>query len=270
MTTCITSGPCCSIATSPATSVRIPLCRRWNRVWGRCLDPGAGVAGRLDPEYRHHFYQATGWQEEVGLILPVRGGLTLMLFLGRLDKRSSLGRGELARLDALFPLVHSLCRQHWREEAALLAQSPALPGGADLKATVEQAIASVGAQASPVASARWRDCCCRARHRGHCRCARHRQRHGEESPQAPLRQAAPALAGRAVPLLPQSPHHGASRRGFITTPPPPRRVVSMFARSDNKAVRCGPGSAAGSAPGRRAGRGRAAPASSAPAARARV
>ncbi|MCR6553559.1 LuxR family transcriptional regulator, partial [Aeromonas sp. CPF2-S1] len=36
---------------------------------------GAGVwtlaqvsRGRLDPEYRHHFYQATGWQEEVGLI----------------------------------------------------------------------------------------------------------------------------------------------------------------------------------------------------------
>ena len=63
--------------------------------------------GRLDPEYRHHFYQATGWQEEVGLILPVRGGLTLMLFLGRLDKRSSLSRDELVRLEALFPLVHS-------------------------------------------------------------------------------------------------------------------------------------------------------------------
>lgn len=86
---------------------------------------GAGVwtlaqvsRGRLDPEYRHHFYQATGWQEEVGLILPVRGGLTLMLFLGRLDKRSSLSRDELVRLEALFPLVHSLCRQHWRCSAA--------------------------------------------------------------------------------------------------------------------------------------------------------
>lgn len=100
--------------------------------------------GRLDPEYRHHFYQATGWQEEVGLILPVRAGFTLMLFLGRLDKRSSLSRDELARLEALFPLVHSLCRQQWREAVPLLAQNPARPDGADLKATVEQAIASVG------------------------------------------------------------------------------------------------------------------------------
>ena len=102
--------------------------------------------GRLDPEYRHHFYQATGWQEEVGLILPVRGGLTLMLFLGRLDKRQILRQEERARLEALFPLVHSLCRQQWREAVPLLAQNPARPDGADLKATVEQAIASVGGE----------------------------------------------------------------------------------------------------------------------------
>ena len=100
--------------------------------------------GRLDPEYRHHFYQATGWQEEVGLILPVRDGFTLMLFLGRLDKRQALRPDERARLEALFPLVHSLCRQQWREAVPLLAQNPARPDGADLKATVEQAIASVG------------------------------------------------------------------------------------------------------------------------------
>ncbi|MGE6170896.1 helix-turn-helix transcriptional regulator [Aeromonas media] len=112
---------------------------------------GAGVwtlaqvsKGRLDPEYRHHFYQATGWQEEVGLILPVRDGFTLMLFLGRLDKRQALRPEERARLEALFPLVHSLCRQQWREAVPLLAQNPARPDGSDLKATVEQAIASVG------------------------------------------------------------------------------------------------------------------------------
>ncbi|HHQ4672265.1 helix-turn-helix transcriptional regulator [Aeromonas veronii] len=100
--------------------------------------------GRLDPEYRHHFYQATGWQEEVGMILPVRDGLTLMLFLGRLDKRSTLSRDELARLEQLFPLVHSLCRQQWRQSQPLLALSPVQPDGTDLKGAVEQAIASVG------------------------------------------------------------------------------------------------------------------------------
>lgn len=100
--------------------------------------------GRLDPEYRHHFYQATGWQEEVGLILPVRDGLTLMLFLGRLDKRSTLSQRELGRLEQLFPLVHSLCRQQWLQSQPLLAQSTAQPDSASLKSAVEQAMASVG------------------------------------------------------------------------------------------------------------------------------
>ena len=100
--------------------------------------------GRLDPEYRYHFYQATGWQEEVGLILPVRDGLTLMLFLGRLDKRSTLSRDELARLEQLFPLVHSLCRQQWRQSQPLLAQSTVLPDSASLRSAVEQAMSTVG------------------------------------------------------------------------------------------------------------------------------
>lgn len=121
--------------------------------------------GRLDSEYRHHFYQATGWQEEVGLILPVRDGLTLMLFLGRLDKRSTLSQSELARLEQLFPLVLSLCRQQWQQSQPLLAESPATRAtdstaksaakdtvhgapasldGASLKAAVEQAMTSVG------------------------------------------------------------------------------------------------------------------------------
>ena len=113
--------------------------------------------GRLDPEYRHHFYQATGWQEEVGLILPIREGLTLMLFLGRLGKRHALRPSERARLEELFPLIHSLCRQHWQQPQPLLAESAAKrvatsaadgdatgPDGATLKAAIARAMASVG------------------------------------------------------------------------------------------------------------------------------
>ncbi|KXU79869.1 helix-turn-helix transcriptional regulator [Aeromonas enteropelogenes] len=112
---------------------------------------GAGVwtlaqvsQGRLNPDYRQHFYQATGWQEEVGLILPVREELTLVLFLGRLGKRQSLGAAELARLEELFPLVHSLCRQHWQQAQPRLAEGTALPDSALIKRAVEQGMASVG------------------------------------------------------------------------------------------------------------------------------
>ncbi len=139
--------------------------------------------GRLDPEYRHHFYQATGWQEEVGLILPVRDGLTLMLFLGRLDKRSTLSRDELARLEQLFPLVHSLCRQQWRQSQPLLAQSTALPDSASLKSAVELAMASVGGgSAHPARAAGGGVAAAGTGYGGDCRSARDWQRHGEESP----------------------------------------------------------------------------------------
>ena len=80
----------------------------------------------------------------MGLILPVREELTLVLFLGRLGKRQSLGAAELARLEELFPLVHSLCRQHWQQAQPRLAEETALPDSALIKRAVEQGMASVG------------------------------------------------------------------------------------------------------------------------------
>ena len=117
----------------------------------------------------------------------MRAGLTLMLFLGRLDKRSSPSAGTAGPAGGVvsagaLPVPPALAK-----ETPRLALSPSLPGGVDLKETVAQAIASLG-RASPGGSARWRACCCRAGHRGHCRRARHWQRYGEESPQAPLRK----------------------------------------------------------------------------------
>jgi DNA-binding CsgD family transcriptional regulator len=110
--------------------------------------------GALDPDYHQRFYQATGWQEEVGLILPVRPGLTLMLFLGRLAKRRALSQGERARLEELFPLVHSLCRQHWQQPEPLLAESAVnnaaqsatqkSPDGAALRTAIAQGMESIG------------------------------------------------------------------------------------------------------------------------------
>lgn len=111
--------------------------------------------GPLDPDYHRRFYQATGWQEEVGLILPIRPNLTLVLFLGRLGKRSPLSQAERARLEELFPLVHSLCRQHWQRPGALLAESATRTvaksaatsaNGATLKAAIERGMATVGGE----------------------------------------------------------------------------------------------------------------------------
>lgn len=119
---------------------------------------GAGVwtlaevtRGPLDPDYRQRFYEATGWQEEVGLIMPIRPNLTLVLFLGRLAKRRALSTGERARLNELFPLLHALCRQHWRQAAPLLAQDAtkddgARLDGASLRQVIDEGMQSLGAE----------------------------------------------------------------------------------------------------------------------------
>lgn len=98
------------------------------------------------PDYQRRFYQATGWQEEVGLILPLREGFTLVLFLGRLGRRRALSQGERTRLEELFPLVHALCRQHWHGASPRLAESAPVPERSNLRETVERALASVGGE----------------------------------------------------------------------------------------------------------------------------
>lgn len=100
--------------------------------------------GKLDPDYQQRFYQATGWQEEVGLILPIHAGLTLVLFLGRLGKRHPLSQGERVKLEELFPLVHALCRQHWPQAMPLMATSTTSADGATVKAALELAMDTVG------------------------------------------------------------------------------------------------------------------------------
>lgn len=119
---------------------------------------GAGVwtlaevsRGPLDPDYRQRFYEATGWQEEVGLVMPITPHFTLMLFLGRIARRRALSPGERARLEEIFPLLHALCRQHWRHEPTLLAQSAARgdgarPDGASLRQAIDEGMESLGAE----------------------------------------------------------------------------------------------------------------------------
>ncbi|KAL8181357.1 UNVERIFIED_CONTAM: hypothetical protein K2H54_000229 [Gekko kuhli] len=83
---------------------------------------GAGVwtlaqvsRGRLDPEYRHHFYQATGWQEEVGLILP---GLDTEAIAGALG----IGSGTVKN-----HRKHLYAKLHLRSRAELFPLLPQSP-----------------------------------------------------------------------------------------------------------------------------------------------
>lgn len=99
-----------------------------------------------DPHYMAQFYQATGWQDELGIVLKVDSRQWLTLFLGRLQP-SPFTLQEQQVLGTLVPLLRALCQQHWSRSKANLAQpaeqAPLLLQ-ADMRARVERALSSFG------------------------------------------------------------------------------------------------------------------------------
>ena len=99
-----------------------------------------------DPQYMAQFYQATGWQDELGLVLRVDAKQWLTIFLGRLQP-SPFTLTEQRELGKLVPLLSALCQQHWSHSKANLAQpaqqAPLLLQ-ADMRARVERALLSFG------------------------------------------------------------------------------------------------------------------------------
>ncbi|ART78777.1 helix-turn-helix transcriptional regulator [Oceanisphaera avium] len=70
-------------------------------------------AGAPMPEYAAGFYQATGWQQELGLTICLPAGQWLTVFLGRFT-RQSFSANEQTSLRHLLPLLRALCHQHWQ------------------------------------------------------------------------------------------------------------------------------------------------------------
>lgn len=99
------------------------------------------TAQGMSPDYLADFYQETGWQEELGLVIPLAGEQWLMIFFGRLQSRP-FTPAEQAALRMQLPLLSALCRRHWPAGTGSLAQSP--PGPANMAEQVAVALANFG------------------------------------------------------------------------------------------------------------------------------
>lgn len=98
----------------------------------------------IDPDYMTQFYAETGWQEEVGIVLPLRHDFRLLIFLGRLTGSPPLASRQLATLRQRLPLLLSLCQQHWQDQPAPPLPTAPGPSAALLRSAIEQAMASLG------------------------------------------------------------------------------------------------------------------------------
>lgn len=122
------------------------------RALGRGLNEGVYSLRTLVAEqgvglhYMAGFYQATGWQEELGLVISLHKGQWLILFLGRMAARP-FSAHEQTRLRHLLPVLGVLCRQHWPSDGDVIALAPPDPVSLapdSMRSQIDMALASFG------------------------------------------------------------------------------------------------------------------------------
>lgn len=68
-------------------------------------------------EYFEKFYQGFKFKDEINLIIPLNDGIYIAVTLGRTETLGSITRGELNRLNELYPIIKSLVRQFWLSQS---------------------------------------------------------------------------------------------------------------------------------------------------------
>ena len=68
-------------------------------------------------EYFQKFYQDFKFKDEINLIVPLNDGIYIAITIGRTETLGSITRGELNRLNELYPIINSLVRQFWLSQS---------------------------------------------------------------------------------------------------------------------------------------------------------
>lgn len=66
-------------------------------------------------EYYRTYYKGTGLKEEVGMLVEVAPTMRVVVSVGIRDPEKSVSNADLAELGVVWPLLNSICRQHWRQ-----------------------------------------------------------------------------------------------------------------------------------------------------------
>ena len=88
-------------------------------------------------DYYKTWYRNCGYRDECGYLIPLAREGFVNIALGKLAPRASFGSRELARLQAIHPVIESLCQQHWIEAGQ---QS----SGVNLRAQLHSALNAFG------------------------------------------------------------------------------------------------------------------------------
>lgn len=88
----------------------------------------------LPEEYLEQFYQGTGWQNELGIVIQLDDMRWVVIFLGFLHRDHERFRQMQAVAEERFAVIAALCQQHWQQDPVL--QSLPLPSEHPVQANI--------------------------------------------------------------------------------------------------------------------------------------
>ena len=78
--------------------------------------------GFRESEYYRSWYRNCGYQDECGFLLPFGEEGFINIALGKTGARASFTRRELDALAAVYPVIETLCQQHWTTDSSTHAE----------------------------------------------------------------------------------------------------------------------------------------------------
>nr|WP_086937861.1 helix-turn-helix transcriptional regulator [Thaumasiovibrio occultus] len=95
-------------------------------------------------DYCAQFYHQTGWKDELSMLIDLGSERWVMIYLGCVDEQKRFDISQLDRLKPYFPIIQSLCQQHWKQTPFTLSQPISSAESAQLRKLIEQALGSFG------------------------------------------------------------------------------------------------------------------------------
>jgi len=90
-----------------------------------------------DSDYYKNWYRNCGYNDECGYLIPISKEGFVNIALGKTAVRSSFIKKERELLQAIYPTVDALCREHWKDVESGSS-------GVNLRAQLHNALASFG------------------------------------------------------------------------------------------------------------------------------
>ncbi len=96
--------------------------------------------------YCEQFYRQTGWKDELCMLIQIEAHSWVIFYLGYLQDGKSFSKQQISRLQSYFPVLQSLCQQHWKLTEFIMSEPVFNPESysGNLRDLIEHALTTFG------------------------------------------------------------------------------------------------------------------------------